>query len=142
MRLNSSDIEVKLVNDLKLEEHLYMDCFREIDVRRRRKLSAKKRPGGSRRGEDDMPMGSGDDMMGVDPHHPQHTHNEDDVINQVHNPRSRWESSSTNQNEMMDMHMWDSRAPMKLESSTAPHRLLNSVPRGCYQGTVPTGACI
>ena len=140
MRLNSSDIEVKLVNDLKLEEHLYMDCFREIDVRRRRKLSSKKRtPGsGSRRADDDMSMG-GEDLMGVDP---RHTHNEEDVISQVHNPRSRWDGHPANQGEMMDMHMWDRRAPMKLEPSPATHRLLNGVARGCYQGSVPAGGCI
>jgi hypothetical protein len=141
MRLNSSDIEVKLVNDLKLEENLYMDCFREIDVRRRRKLSAKKRTGGiGVRRDEDMSMG-GDDLMGIDPHH-QHTHNEDDVINQVHNPKSRWNGAPPSQGEMMDMHMWDSRAPMRLEPPQAPHRMLNGVPRGCYPGNVPAGACI
>ncbi|OAA48536.1 hypothetical protein NOR_01786 [Metarhizium rileyi] len=143
MRLNSSDIEVKLVNDLKLEEHLYMDCFREIDVRRRRKLSAKKRPGNGsvRRDENEVSMGGDDSMMGVDPHH-QHAHNEDDVINQVHIPRSRWESSSASHGEIMDMQMWDSRTPLKLEPPGASHRLLNGVPRGCYTGSVPSGGCI
>ena len=34
MRLNASDIEVKVVNDLKLEEHLYLESFREVEVRR------------------------------------------------------------------------------------------------------------
>ncbi|KHN98909.1 uncharacterized protein MAM_03371 [Metarhizium album ARSEF 1941] len=141
MRLNPSDIEVKLVNDLKLEEHLYMDCFREIDVRRRRKLSTKKRTGsGGRRDEDGVPMG-GDNMVGVDAHH-QHTHDEDDVINQVHNPRSRWEGLSASSGEMMDMQMWDSRPPMKLEPPAPSHRMLTGVPRGCYQGNVTPGACV
>ncbi|KAG8415663.1 hypothetical protein J3458_009488 [Metarhizium acridum] len=143
MRLNSSDIEVKLVNGLKLEEHLYMDCFREINVRRRKKLSAKKRSGGGsgRRDDDGVPMGGDSTVMDLDPHH-QHTHNEDDVINQVHNPRSRWEGPSASSREMMDMQIWDSRAPMKLEPPAASHRMLTGISRGCFPGSVASGACI
>ncbi|PWI72688.1 hypothetical protein PCL_09703 [Purpureocillium lilacinum] len=126
MRLNSSDIEVKVVNDLKLEEHLYMESYRDMDVRRRRKVSAKKRTGGP---HDDM--AGGDDMMGVDP---RTTHNEEDVINQVHSRREpmRWETdSSAHSTEIMDMPVWDSRASMKLDAAPGS-RLVNGVNRGVY----------
>ncbi|KAK2617057.1 hypothetical protein QQS21_000151 [Conoideocrella luteorostrata] len=121
MRLNSGDIEVKLVNDLKLEEHLYMDYFREIDVRRRRKLSSKKRAGSSRKGTDDLPMA--DSIMCLSPHV---SHNEDDVISQVHEPKSsRWDASPAGHDQIMDMQLWDSRVSMKLEPGSEPHRMFN-----------------
>ncbi|KAJ6442859.1 Copper transport protein ctr4 [Purpureocillium lavendulum] len=126
MRLNSSDIEVKVVNDLKLEEHLYMESYRDMDVRRRRKVSAKKRTNGP---HDDMP--GADDLMGVDP---RTTHNEEDVINQVHGRREpmRWETDSpAHSTEMMDMPVWDSRAPMKLDAAPGL-RLVNGVNRSVY----------
>ena len=131
MRVNSSDIEVKLVNDLKLEEHLYMDYFKDNDIRRRRNISTKKRPGTGRKA--DQHLSRGGNVIEGGPRQP--THSEDDVINQVHNPRSRWECSTANQGEMMEIQMWDSRAPMKLEPSS-PHRLLNEAgSRGVYQGS-------
>lgn len=50
MLLNATDIEVKVVNDLKLEEGMYMHAFKEhenMDVRRRQKANPpKKRSGG------------------------------------------------------------------------------------------------
>ncbi|QUC19953.1 uncharacterized protein UV8b_04194 [Ustilaginoidea virens] len=123
MRLNSSDIEVKLVNDLKIEEHLYMDCFQEIDVRRRKKLSSRKRSGGGDKGHDDAALGS--DVMSLEP---RHAHDDDEVINQVHQPRSaRWETSPASHVEMIDMQMWEGRGNMKIEPPSAPHRLLNNM---------------
>ncbi|KAF4508093.1 hypothetical protein G6O67_004519 [Ophiocordyceps sinensis] len=85
MRLSSSDIEVKVVNDLKLEEHLYMVGHEDVKVRRRRRVSAKKRSTGPC---DDM--AHGDEVRGVGP---LATHNEDDVISQVHDRRGMpWEA--------------------------------------------------
>lgn len=42
MQLNAGDVEVKLVTDLKLEEDLYMDKYKDIGVRRRKKVAARK----------------------------------------------------------------------------------------------------
>ncbi|KND91324.1 hypothetical protein TOPH_03933 [Tolypocladium ophioglossoides CBS 100239] len=125
MRLNASDIEVKVVNDLKLEEHLYMESYRELEIRRRRKVPAKKRASGPHDG-----MQPGDDIMMVDP---RTAHNEDDVINQVHCRRDiRWETDSSAHSEMMDAPVWDSRASMKMEANP-PLRLVNGIHgRGIY----------
>ena len=46
MLLNATDIEFKVVNDLKLEEGLYMPSFRELenmDIRRRQKANPPKK---------------------------------------------------------------------------------------------------
>lgn len=108
MRLNASDIEVKVVNDMKLEEHMYMENFREMEIRRRRKVPAKKRQNGH---HDDLT--TAEDLMVSDPRVA--THNDDDVINQVHNRRDmRWETDSVH-SEVVDMPVWENRAPMKME---------------------------
>lgn len=130
MRLNSSDIEVKVVNDLKLEEHLFMETYRDMEVRRRRKVSAKKRTAGS---HDDM--AGADDMMGIDA---RTTHNEEDVISQVHGRREpmRWETdSSAHSSEMMDMPVWDSRAPMKMDAAPGLRLVSGISGRGVYSAS-------
>ncbi|EQL01084.1 hypothetical protein OCS_03206 [Ophiocordyceps sinensis CO18] len=100
MRLNASDIEVKVVNDMKLEEHMYMENFREMEIRRRRKVPAKKRQNGH---HDDLT--TAEDLMVSDPRVA--THNDDDVINQVHNRRDmRWETDSVH-SEVVDMPVWE-----------------------------------
>lgn len=121
MRLNPSDIEVKVVNDLKLEEHLYMDNFRELEIRRRRKVPTKKRQ------NDDMT--TAEDLMVADPR--VGTLNEDDVINQVHSRRDmRWETNSSAHGEVVDLPSWENRAPMKMEPPSSL-RLVNGG-RGVY----------
>lgn len=42
MHLTAADVEVKVVTDLKLEEGMYMDEHRDVAVRRRKKVSARK----------------------------------------------------------------------------------------------------
>jgi hypothetical protein len=118
MRLNSSDIEVKLVNDLKLEEGLYVESFGDLGIRRRRKLATKKRL----RGNDDNEGAVNDGMgNGTLPHHIHTTSNEDEVINQVHGREPlEWDADSTMGGDMMDMHMWGAR-PIKTEPNMAPH---------------------
>ncbi|PNY24638.1 Uncharacterized protein TCAP_05422 [Tolypocladium capitatum] len=119
MRLNASDIEVKVVNDLKLEEHLYMESYRDLEIRRRRKVPAKKRPGGPHDG-----MQAVDDIMIADP---RTTHNEDVVINQVHGRRDmRWETNSSAHGEIIDVPVWNSRTPIKIENPSSL-RLLNAI---------------
>ncbi|PHH78384.1 hypothetical protein CDD83_3981 [Cordyceps sp. RAO-2017] len=119
MRLNASDIEAKVVNDMKLEESLYMESYRDLDIRRRRKVPAKKRQNGP---HDDV-SAAADDMM-VTNERP--SHNEDEVISQIQNRRvQRWEPEPSAQGDVVDMHaVWDHRAPMKME----PHpslRMMN-----------------
>ncbi|KAF7534598.1 hypothetical protein G7Z17_g13341 [Cylindrodendrum hubeiense] len=106
MRLNPSDIEIKVVNDLKLEEGLYMDSHGDANIRRRRKsTSARKRT--NTRGVDEA---LSDEMMSVSSHN---TH-EDDVINQVHNRRDvkLEDESSAGPNDMMDIQMWEQSGVM------------------------------
>lgn len=109
MRLSASDIEVKVVNDLKLEEGMYMETRGDAYIRRRRKSATTKKRSGARGGEEtELPMN--DEMMSVSSHN---TH-EDEVINQVHNRQDiKFEDDSSVGNEVMDMQMWDQ--PLKLE---------------------------
>lgn len=116
MLLSPSDIEVKIVNELKWEEAIYIDGMEEC-VRRRRKTIVKKRSTG--RGEPGGDVAVSDDMLRIS----QTPHNEDDVINQVFAARrdqsreQRWEEDVASVNgEMMDSHMWENRAPMKMET--------------------------
>lgn len=51
MRLNSSDIEVKLNKDLRLEEGLYMNCCTEGDVQRRSERGGHGATGIKRKGQ-------------------------------------------------------------------------------------------
>ncbi|UPK98736.1 hypothetical protein LCI18_009671 [Fusarium solani-melongenae] len=108
MRLSASDIEVKVVNDLKLEEGLYMESHGDANIRRRRKsLSTRKRSGA--RGVDDSDVPTNDEMMSVGSHN---TH-EDEVINQVHGPFKLDDEASANPNNMMEMHLWDQQIKME-----------------------------
>ncbi|KAK5992666.1 hypothetical protein PT974_06081 [Cladobotryum mycophilum] len=113
MLLSASDIEIKLVNDMKLEDNIYVEAGEELDVRRRRRTTIKKRSGG--RGEQSGDVAVRDEMLTA-MSHPNLT--EDDVINQVYERRDRWDEESSTNSEMMDVHMWDSRAPMKIEPGT------------------------
>ncbi|KAL7786282.1 hypothetical protein V8C37DRAFT_392498 [Trichoderma ceciliae] len=111
MLLSASDIEIKIVNDLKWEEAIYIDGVDDL-VRRRRKTFVKKRSSG--RGEPGGDVAVSDDMLRVS----QTPHSEDDVINQVYAARrDRWDEEFASINgEMMDAHLWENRAPMKMES--------------------------
>lgn len=117
MRLNASDIEVKVTNDLKLEEGIYIESARgDLNIRRRQKPSTARRRT-TTRGMEDMSLP--DEMMSAG----SHTCNEDDVINQVHG-RSDYkleEDSSVNSNEMMDMQMWGDQS-VKMNSGVLPPR--------------------
>ncbi|KAH6900331.1 hypothetical protein B0T10DRAFT_24956 [Thelonectria olida] len=116
MRLNASDIECKVVNELKLEEGLYIESRDDLNLRRRQKPStARRRP--NTRGLDDVPLN--DEMLSAG----SHTGNEDDVINQVHGrPDYKLEDESpVNGNEMMDIQMWGEQ-PVKMGSGVMPPR--------------------
>ncbi|RDA89527.1 hypothetical protein CP533_1518 [Ophiocordyceps camponoti-saundersi (nom. inval.)] len=133
MRLNSSDIEVKVVNDLKLEENLYMENYRDLEIRRRRKVPAKKRQNGPH--DDAAAAAAADDLMVPDG---RVTHNEDEVINQVHNRRDlRWETDSSAHSEVVDMPMWDNRAPMKVEAPPSALRMMTPTPGRIIYGVQP-----
>ncbi|KAL4730680.1 hypothetical protein ACLX1H_002718 [Fusarium chlamydosporum] len=115
MRLNASDIEIKVVNDLKLEEGLYMESYGELNIRRRRKPTSVRRRAGHGVDHD---MAINDEMMNIG----SHTTHEDDVINQVHgvpNLKMEEEGSEEHHN-MMGTHMWDQQ--MKMEPGTMPQR--------------------
>lgn len=111
MLLSASDVEVKVVTDLRLEDGLYMDSIQDPEIRPRRKVVSKKRP--SNRGyNDDMPLG--DKMMSMGSHG---MLMEDDVINQVHGRRdAQWEDDSSSHSDMMDVNMWDSGVSIKMEA--------------------------
>jgi hypothetical protein len=116
MRLNASDIECKVVNELKLEEGMYIESRDDLNVRRRQKPStARRRP--NARGMEEVPLS--DEMMNAGPH----AGNEDDVINQVHGrPEYKLEEDSpVNGNEMMDIQMWGEQ-PVKMGSGVMPPR--------------------
>ncbi|KAF4964089.1 hypothetical protein FSARC_7965 [Fusarium sarcochroum] len=116
MLLSASDIEVKVVSDLKLEEGLYMESHGDANIRRRHKsVSTRKRAG---RGIDDNDMPTNDEMMSVGSHN---TH-EDEVINQVHGPPNfkMEDDGPGGQHNMMDMHLWDQQ--MKMEPGVMPQR--------------------
>ncbi|PHH66334.1 hypothetical protein CDD80_942 [Ophiocordyceps camponoti-rufipedis] len=126
MRLSASDIEVKVVNDMKLEEHLYMDNYKDLDIRRRRKVPAKKRHNGPHddNGADDMLVPDG-----------RMTHNEDEVVEQVHARRElRWETDSSAHSEVVDLPVWDNRAPMKMEAAPSTLRLMTGPPTRSFYG--------
>ncbi|KAL7943110.1 hypothetical protein V8C42DRAFT_329721 [Trichoderma barbatum] len=110
MLLSASDIEIKIVNDLKWEEPIYIEGLDEC-IRRRRKTIVKKRSTG--RGEPGGDVAVSDDMLRIS----QTPHNEDDVINQVYAARrDRWDEDLASVNgEMIDSHLWENRAPMKME---------------------------
>lgn len=112
MLLSASDIEVKIVNDLKWEEAIYIEDLDEC-VRRRRKSVVKKRSSG--RGEPGGDIAVSDDMLRVS----QAPHNEDEVINQVFAARrDRWDEDIASVNgDMMNPHpqLWENRAPIKME---------------------------
>ncbi|XEU98208.1 hypothetical protein FSHL1_003495 [Fusarium sambucinum] len=115
MRLNASDIEIKVVNDLKLEEGLYMESYGSANIRRRRKPeSVRKR--GSHGVDNDMSVN--DEMMGIG----SHTTHEDDVINQVHGiPNMKMEEQGPRDHpNMMETQMWDQQ--MKMDPGTMPQR--------------------
>ncbi|KAM0504298.1 hypothetical protein ACHAP8_002705 [Fusarium lateritium] len=115
MRLNASDIEIKVVNDLKLEEGLYMESYGSANIRRRRKPeSVRKR--GSHGVDNDMSVN--DEMMSID----SHTTHEDDVINQVHGiPNMKMEEQGPRDHpNMMETQMWDQQ--MKMDPGTMPQR--------------------
>ncbi|ODA78408.1 hypothetical protein RJ55_05789 [Drechmeria coniospora] len=105
MRLSASDIEVKVVNDLRLEEHFYMDDPHDLGIRRRRRLS-KLRSNGTQ-------LDTLGEMMMIGSRVP---HNEDAVINKVHERRDgmRWGVDPAMPSELMGM-TWESRAPMRLD---------------------------
>lgn len=113
MLLSASDIEIKIVNDLKWEESIYMDGSDEC-IRRRRKTIVKKRSTGRGEPGGDVPVS--DEMLRIS----QTPHNEDDVINQVYGRRDRWDEDMTSVNgEMIDStNLWENRAPMKMEPDT------------------------
>ncbi|KAJ3500487.1 hypothetical protein NM208_g17131 [Fusarium decemcellulare] len=115
MRLSASDVEVKVVNDLKLEEGLYMDIHGDANIRRRHKsVSTRKRSGA--RGTDDTDIPMNDEMMSIGT-------NEDDVINQVHGsgPNFKLEDdASAGPNNMMDIQLWDQQ--MKIEPGVMGQR--------------------
>lgn len=117
MLLSASDIEIKVVNDLKLEEPLYIDGIKDMDLRRRRRAVIKKRSNG--RGEPGGEVPVSDEMLNLGTHP---THNEEDVVTQVHGSIDpRWEEVPTTNGEMIDVHMWSSRAPMKTEPGVGHH---------------------
>ncbi|KAJ4016511.1 hypothetical protein NW752_003637 [Fusarium irregulare] len=112
MRLNASDIEIKVTNDLKLEEGLYMESYGDANIRRRRKpASVRKRVGHGMENE----MSINDEMMSIG----SHTTHEDEVINQVHGlPTMKMEEDAPGDH--MEAQMWDHQ--MKMEPGAMPQR--------------------
>ncbi len=79
MELNPSDIEIKVVNDLKLEEGIYIDEHPDIGIRRRRKINQRRRAGGRAAGDSDGSVnGEVPTPGGL---------NKDEVASQVHSRR-------------------------------------------------------
>lgn len=127
MRLSASDVEVKVVNDLKLEDGMYMESHGDAYIRRRRKSATTKKRSGVRGGEE-MEIPLNDEMMSVSSHN---TH-EDEVINQVHSRQDiKFEDDSSVGNEVMDMQMWDQ--PLKLEPGHLPQPTDRVARQACEQ---------
>lgn len=112
MRLNASDIEIKVVNDLNLEEGLYMDFHGDANIRRRRKSTSTRKRGTARGVEETL----SDEMMSVSSHN---TH-EDDVINQVHSRRDVKveDDLGAGPTELMDVQMWEQSGVMHPRNET------------------------
>ncbi|KAK6721974.1 hypothetical protein SNK04_000852 [Fusarium graminearum] len=115
MRLNASDIEIKVVNDLKLEEGIYMESYGSANIRRRRKPDSVRKRAGHGVSND---MSVNDEMMSIG----SHTTHEDEVINQVHGlPNMKVEEQGPGDHpNMMETQMWDQQ--MKMEPGTMPQR--------------------
>lgn len=114
MQLNAGDVEVKVVNDLKLEEGIYMDEYADVGVRRRRKLNSRKRMAG--RG-DESDLAPNNETAGAGTH--QNGVSEDEVVRQVHKRRDMgWSDGSTLSPEIMDIQM-----EMKMEPGLVPEHV-------------------
>lgn len=122
MRLNASDIEVKVVNDLKLEEGFYMETHPDCNIRRRRKstTASTRRRGNPRGVDDELPLS--DEMVSVSSHN---TH-EDDVINQVHG-RAEFKMEDEG-SEMMGMQIWP-ESNVKMEPGVMQQRGVSPIMR-------------
>ncbi|KAL6837493.1 hypothetical protein V8C40DRAFT_230090 [Trichoderma camerunense] len=132
MLLSASDIEIKIVNELKWEEAMYIDGLDDC-IRRRRKTIVKKRSTGRGEPGGDVPVS--DDMLRIS----QTPHNEDDVINQVYGRQDRWDEDMSSVNgEMMDStNLWENRAPMKIEPDTEHMARVHSNTNGHPMGIRP-----
>lgn len=94
--LSAGDVEVKVVNDLRLEEGMYMESHPDAHIRRRRKRRSVTPP----MEDSDIPISEG--LMSVSPHNAL----EDEVINQVHSRQDiGWDADSPEGNDMVDMQM-------------------------------------
>lgn len=134
MLLNATDIEFKVVQDLKLEEGLYMPSLREtenMDVRRRHKVNPPKKRSSARstaqtqeamvvkiEPDEDTAMGS---------------HDEDEIIKQVQEARRDYDKFSDAGHEINGQHVagrwgpgvgmmgsaiWDSRQSVTMPPMT------------------------
>lgn len=116
MQLNPGDIEVKVVNDLKLEEGFYMDDYSDLGVRRRRKLNSRKRA--AARGDDGDAAAPHDEAAASMAQHSNGV-SEDEVIDQVHRRRDLgWNGGSTVSPEIMEIQM-----EMKMEPGLVPEHV-------------------
>lgn len=98
MLLNATDIEFKVVQDLKLEEGLYMPYFREkmnMDIRRRQKANPPKKRNNARHAA--QPQQSV--MVKMEPEDTAMVaHAEDEIIKQIHEARQDYDKFSDSGN--------------------------------------------
>lgn len=113
MRINASDIEVKVVNDLKLEEGLYLDSHQHagMGLRRRRKVPLRKRVSGNASGNQEAAESTGFESSQVD---------HDAVVDQVHQLRDH-QGLRASEDDDINAAMWDSEGPTKHDDAS-PHR--------------------
>lgn len=120
MQLNATDIEFKLVNDLKLEEGFYMDRLQDIGVRRRRKMNSRRRAGNRWDGLEEPisgEMGAGNVM------------NEDEVLNEILSRRGLDFSQVSGMDPGMEAGMMSIPMQIKME----PGMLPDGIPRHLHE---------
>ena len=116
MQLNPGDVEIKVASDLRLEEGIYMDDYTDVGVRRRRKLTSRKRAA-ARADEADVALN--DETAGAAAQHSNGV-SEDEIVNQViHKRRDMpWNESSALSPEIMEIQM-----EMKMEPGLVPEHV-------------------
>ncbi|KAI9899047.1 hypothetical protein N3K66_005508 [Trichothecium roseum] len=122
MQLSASDIEIKLVNDLKLEESVYFEIRPGLNIRRRHKATHRKQSqhNAPRTDQHLTSKGTAEDVT-VSQSGPRPT--EDEVIEEVlarHNSYPPWDENTAMQHQMM--HPRQQQAPQQhVQQRSLPH---------------------
>jgi hypothetical protein len=110
MCLGVEDIEVRLVNHLKVEENMYMDSQADVNIRRRRRVKSqgKKRSDDDEDFQQDSGMSAAVDQI-TDPSE------QDAVMDQVFGCREIKYEDDGSEDDMMDIHAWNHQMENKMD---------------------------